>query len=211
MADMTNSIFISRPTSGDVVELIMADHRLFEQLLRECRRSDRDRDATRQALAELLVAHAEAEEAQVYPTLENRDAISAHKEEHSEEEHAEITEALLEFLEAKGTETQKYTDALEKLSTVVGHHTVEEELTILNPALTEVSGDVRADLGARFAADRNRLLDEGCASVAQVQALVDQAVAQGTLAPADAREQADQLKAEAKAQAEEILEQAKTD
>ena len=40
---MTTSIFVSRPTSGDVVDLILEDHRLFEDLLRECRRTDRDR------------------------------------------------------------------------------------------------------------------------------------------------------------------------
>ena len=100
-------IEIPRPTSGDVIELILDDHRLFEDLLRECRRSDADRAAARQALAELLVAHAVAEEEKVYPDLRRARAIGAHEEEHSEEEHAEINEALLAFLEAKGTDTQK--------------------------------------------------------------------------------------------------------
>ena len=31
---------IPRPTSGDVLDLILADHRLFEDLIRECRRND---------------------------------------------------------------------------------------------------------------------------------------------------------------------------
>ncbi|MCA1782726.1 MAG: hemerythrin domain-containing protein [Dermatophilaceae bacterium] len=206
---MTTSIFISRPTSGDVVDLILEDHRLFEDLLRECRRTDRDRAASRQALAELLVAHAEAEEQHVYPTLRRKDAISEHEEEHGEEEHADITEALLEFLEAKGTDTQKYDDAVEKLSSVVAHHAVEEELTILNPALTEISADARAELGRTFALARNRLLDAGCASVGQVRALLERAVVEGTLAPAPAREEAEQIKSDAKAEAEEVLEGAK--
>ena len=206
---MTTSIFVSRPTSGDVVDLILEDHRLFEDLLRECRRTDRDRAASRQALAELLVAHAEAEETHVYPKLRRKDAITDHEAEHGEEEHADITEALLEFLEAKGTDTQKYDDALEKLSSVVAHHSVEEELTILNPARTEVSADVRADLGRQWASARNRLLDAGCASVAQVRALLERAVVEGTLAPADAREEAEEIKDEAKDRAEEILEAAK--
>lgn len=206
---MANSIFVSRPTAGDVVELILDDHRLFEDLLRECRRTDRDRAASRQALAELLVAHAEAEEQHVYPKLRYKRAIGTHEEEHGEEEHADITEALLEFLEAKGTDTQKYDDALEKLSTVVGHHSVEEELTILNPALTEVSGTVRAELGAAWCAARNRLLDEGCASVEQVRAILRRAVAEGAIAPADAREEAEDIKAEAKEKAEQVEEDAK--
>lgn len=208
---MANSIFVFRPTSGDIVELILADHRLFEDLLRECRRTDRDREASRKALAELLVAHAEAEESHVYPKLRRKRAIGSHEEEHGEEEHADITEALLEFLEAKGTDTQKYDDALEKLSTVVGHHAVEEELTILNPALTEVSGTVRAELGAAWATARNRLLDEGCASIPQVRAILERAVSEGTIAPADAREEAEEIKTKAKKKAEKVEEDAKKD
>lgn len=206
---MTTSMFVSRPTSGDVVDLILEDHRLFEDLLRECRRTDRDRAASRQALAELLVAHAEAEEHHVYPKLRRKDAISAHEAEHGEEEHADITEALLEFLEAKGTDTQKYEDALERLSSVVAHHSVEEELTILNPARTEVSADARAELGREWAVARNRLLDAGCASVGQVRAMLERAVAEGTLAPAPAREEAERITSDAKDEAEEVLEQAK--
>lgn len=206
---MTTSIFVSRPTSGDVVDLILEDHRLFEDLLRECRRTDRDRAASRQALAELLVAHAEAEEHHVYPRLRRKDAISEHEQEHGEEEHADINEALLAFLEAKGTDTQKYEDALEELSSVVAHHAVEEELTILNPALTEISADTRAELGRAFAQARNRLLDAGCASAAQVRALLEKAVVEGALAPAPAREEAEEIEAEAKERAEEVLEEAK--
>ena len=126
-----NTPWIAQPTTGDVVELILADHRTFEDLLRECRRDDRDRAAARSALAELLVAHAEAEETEVYPTLRAKRTISAHKEEHGEHEHAEILEALLDFLDAKGTTTTKYDDALEELSKVVAHHSggARESLT----------------------------------------------------------------------------------
>ena len=39
-----SDIDIPRPTQGDVIELILDDHRRFEDLLRECRRTDADRD-----------------------------------------------------------------------------------------------------------------------------------------------------------------------
>ena len=87
----------------------------------------------------MLVAHATAEEEKVYPTLRKDRAISEHEEEHGEEEHAEIIEALLEFLQAEGTDSQKYDDALEDLATVVNHHSNEEEQTILNPSREDVS------------------------------------------------------------------------
>ena len=202
-------IEIPRPTSGDVIELILDDHRLFEDLLRECRRSDADRAAARQALAELLVAHAVAEEEKVYPDLRRARAIGAHEEEHSEEEHAEINEALLAFLEAKGTDTQKYDDALEELATAVNHHAGEEETDILNPAREDLSIDRRGSLGVAWAKRRNQLLEEGCASAEQVAALLAEAVDEGVLAPEEAREEADAVKDAAKAKAKEIEEAAK--
>ncbi|MEO5610710.1 MAG: hemerythrin domain-containing protein [Ornithinibacter sp.] len=202
-------IEIPRPTSGDVVELILTDHRLFEDLLRECRRPEADRDDARTALAEVLVAHATSEEELVYPTLRKARAIGTHEEEHGEEEHAEITEALLAFLDAKGTDTEKYDEALEDLATVVNHHSNEEEQTILTPAREDVGDDRRAELGVTWATRRNQLLEAGCASRAQVAALLAEDVAEGTIAPADVREEAEGIKAAAKEEAKALEEAAK--
>ena len=202
-------IEIPRPTSGDVVELILTDHRLFEDMLRECRRPEADRDAARTALAEVLVAHATSEEELVYPTLRKARAIGTHEEEHGEEEHAEITEALLAFLDAKGTDTEKYDEALEELATVVNHHSNEEEQSILTPAREDVGEDRRADLGVAWATRRNQLLEAGCASRAQVAGLLAEDVADGTIAPADVREEAEAIKAAAKEEAKALEEAAK--
>jgi hemerythrin superfamily protein len=206
-----SEIDIPRPTSGDVLERILEDHRLFEDLLRLARRNDTDREAARHALAEVLVAHATAEEEEVYPTLRRGRAITAHEEEHGEEEHAEIIEALLEFLQAKGTDTQKYDDTLEKLATVVNHHSNEEEQTIINPSREDVSLERREELGIAWLTRRNQLLEQGCASPEQVAALLEEAVDEGTLAPEEAREEADAITAAAKAEAKEIEESAKED
>ncbi len=206
-----SEIEIPRPTSGDVLERILEDHRLFEDLLRLARRNDTDREAARHALAEVLVAHATAEEEKVYPTLRRGRAITAHEEEHGEEEHAEIIDALLEFLAAKGTDTQKYDDALEELATAVNHHSNEEEQTIINPSREDVCLDRREELGIAWLTRRNQLLEEGCASPEQVAALLEEAVDEGTLAPESAREEADAVTAAAKAKAKEIEESAKED
>ena len=203
---------IPRPTGGDVIELILDDHRLFEHLLREARRTDTDRGAARQALAEVLVAHAESEEEEVYPTLRSAaDGITDHEAEHGEEEHAEITEALLRFLRVGGTTGEDYDEGLEELATVVNHHSNEEEQTILNPAREEVDGATRERLGAAWAARRNELLDEGCASVEQVSALLQASVDDGTLAPEEAREAAETVTSAAKDTAEAIEDAAKRD
>lgn len=177
---------IPRPVSGDVVDLILDDHRLFETLMREMRDSSSDREAVRQAFCDVLVAHGEAEEEKVYPRLRYKDAIGKEEEHHGEEEHAEINEALLALMECKGTDTQKFEDAVEKMNEVLQHHLTEEELTILNPAREEVSEKDREALGTAFLEIRGQILDKGV-TIADVEKLVKRAHQEGLL-PADEEE-----------------------
>ncbi|MGH3361086.1 MAG: hemerythrin domain-containing protein [Nocardioides sp.] len=174
-------IDLGRPVSGDVIELILDDHRLFESLLRDLRDSSADRDAIRKAFATLHVAHAEAEERHVYPKLRRKRAIDEHEAEHGQEEHAEGHEALLAVLELKGTDTQAFDDAVEGLATAVNHHLTEEELTILNPARDEVGPQVRAELGEKFARERNAQVDADCGRADNVRRIVEAARKTGLL------------------------------
>jgi hypothetical protein len=175
------TIDLGRPVSGDVIDLILDDHRLFESLLRDLRDTSLDRDAVRKAFATLHVAHAEAEEKYVYPKLRRKHAIGEHEAEHGQEEHAEGHEALLAVLELKGTDTQGFDDAVEKLAAAVNHHLTEEELTILNPAREDVGPRVRTELGEKFAGERNAQVDAGCGSVENVRRIVDAARKAGVL------------------------------
>jgi hemerythrin superfamily protein len=172
---------LGHPIAGDVVELILDDHRRFETLLRQLRDSSSDRDAVRQAFAALHVAHAEAEEKHVYPTLRKKRAITAHEEEHGEEEHAEGNQALLAVLELKGTDTQAFDDAVEELAKAINHHLTEEELTILNPARDEVSDQAKAELGLKFATERNAQIEADCGRIENVRAIVARAEKAGLL------------------------------
>lgn len=160
------------PTDGDVVEVILADHHRFEELLRDLRDSTSDRDAVRQTFATLHVAHAEAEENEVYPSLRDEDAITEHEKDHGKEEHAEGNEALLKVLEADELEGEEFDDLVEKLAEKVNHHLTEEELTILNPAREEVPAEERARLGAAFLKARNKLIESDCGSVENVRRIV---------------------------------------
>ncbi len=178
---------LGRPVAGDVVELILDDHRRFETLLRQLRDSSSDRDAVRSAFSALHVAHAEAEEKHVYPTLRRTRAINSDEEEHSEEEHAEGHQALLAVLELKGTDTQAFDDAVEELAKKVNHHLTEEELTILNPAREEVSERAKAELGLAFATERNAQLDADCGRIENVRSIVARAEKEGVL-PAEGEE-----------------------
>jgi hemerythrin superfamily protein len=180
LATMT-AIDLGRPVQGDVIDLILDDHRRFEALLRDLRDRSQDRDAVRQAFSALHVAHALAEERHVYPKLRKKRAVGEHEAEHGEEEHAEGHEALLKVLELKGTDTQAFDDAVEELAGVVNHHLTEEELTILNPAREEVGPQVLADLGEQFATERNRQIDDGCGSLTHVRRIVAEARREGLL------------------------------
>ncbi|MDX6372778.1 MAG: hypothetical protein QOD98_1766 [Nocardioidaceae bacterium] len=184
-------IDLGRPTQGDVIDLILNDHRRFEALLRDLRDSTSDRDDVRRALATLHTAHAIAEEQHVYPRLRRRDAITEHEAEHGEEEHAEGHEAMLAVLELKGTDTQAFDDAVEELARVVNHHLTEEELTILNPAREEVGERLRAELGEKFAAERNQQIDDGCGSITQIRGLVAAARREGLLDEGDEDEESE--------------------
>ncbi|HSP59723.1 MAG TPA: hemerythrin domain-containing protein [Ornithinimicrobium sp.] len=175
---------IPRPVSGDVVDLILEDHRLFESLMREMRDSTADRAGARAAFADVLIAHGEAEEEEVYPRLKRRtEDVGEHEVEHGEEEHAEINEALLALLECVGTDTQKFDDAVEAMNEVLQHHLTEEELTILNPAREDVAEEERRALGEKFLAARGTQLDQGCGSLENVRRIVEEARREGLLAP----------------------------
>ena len=94
---------------------------------------------------------------------------------------------------------------------MVNHHSNEEEQTILNPSREDVSLERREELGIAWLTRRNQLLEQGCASEEQVAAKFEQAVDEGTLAPEDAREEADAIKAEAKEKAKAVEKAAKQD
>jgi len=166
---------IPRPSEGDIVDLILTDHRLFEDLLRELRDVTSDRRRVVATMAELLVAHGEAEESKVYPSLKKKDAIDDDEVEHGAKEHDEGYQTLLPLLESAAVDTEEFSDAIHEFSETLLHHLDEEERDILNPARTDVGDDDRARLGAAWATERNRLLDEGCGSVDDVRRLVREA------------------------------------
>lgn len=163
---------ILQHTGGDVVEVILADHRWFEEALRELRDVESDRAAVLADLATVLIAHAEAEESKVYPQLRKKDAIDADEVEHSEHEHDEGNEALLELMEVADTASEEFSDKTHELSEALSHHLDEEERDVLNPARTDVSQQIRDNLGADFAAERARLIDAGAGSIENVRKLV---------------------------------------
>ncbi|MEU4390078.1 hemerythrin domain-containing protein [Kribbella sp. NPDC023855] len=166
---------ILQHTGGDVVEIILADHRWFEEALRELRDVQADRAAVLADLATVLIAHAEAEESKVYPALRKKDAIDAEEVEHSEHEHDEGNEALLALMEVADPQSEEFSEKTHELSEALSHHLDEEERDVLNPARTEVGEDTRTQLGEAFATERARLIESGCGSIENVRKVVEAA------------------------------------
>ncbi|WP_156756039.1 hemerythrin domain-containing protein [Actinokineospora pegani] len=161
-------------TTTDVIDLILADHRRFEDLFRGLRDRTNDRAKLLGELAQVLVAHAEAEESEVYPALRRYKNVDDDEVEHGAEEHAEGHVALLELMEVQDTSSDKWEDALEELVTNINHHLDEEERTILNDARDTVAVARRQELGERFTKVRAERMEAGCGSIEHVRELVAQ-------------------------------------
>jgi hemerythrin-like domain-containing protein len=128
------------------------------------------------------VAHAEAEESQVYPTL--RSTVPKDEEgevAHGREEHAEGHEELLALLEIDDLDSEEFSEQLEEVSEVVMHHLDEEEREVLNLAREHVATDVRDELGRAFMRERATQLATGPGSIDNVRRLVDEARQEGLL------------------------------
>jgi hemerythrin-like domain-containing protein len=167
--------------TDDVVDLILADHREFEDLLRALRNREEDRRTRLSELADLLVAHAEAEEGEVYPKLERKAPEEAEEIAHGAEEHADGHVALLALLVAAGEDTDAFEEALEELSETVLHHLDEEERDVLNAARENVDLEVRAELGRAFIRRRAELLEDHPGAEVNVRMLVEKARQEGLL------------------------------
>ncbi|MEV7140584.1 hemerythrin domain-containing protein [Streptomyces tauricus] len=161
------------PETRDVVELILEDHRKMEDLFRQMRSVEADRASALKEFADLLIAHALAEEAKVYPALKRYQDIDDEEVEHGEEEHEEGNKALLALLEVDEIGSDEWDEKLEELVEAIAHHTDEEERTILNGARENVAMGRREELGAAFLEERAQRLKSGCGSVDNVREIVE--------------------------------------
>ncbi|MFJ6855506.1 hemerythrin domain-containing protein [Streptomyces sp. NPDC091271] len=156
----------------DVVAVILEDHRTMEGLLRRMRSVEEDRGAALRDFAALLIAHGEAEEAEVYPALKRFRNVDNEEVEHGEEEHHEGNEALLALMEVEEVGSDEWDEKLEELATAVTHHLDEEERTILNGARENVPDKRRTELGRVFLRDREKHLKADCGHIDSVRAVV---------------------------------------
>ena len=144
--------------SGDVVDLIMQDHREVERLFDELKENPEKRPNLLPVLTTLLTAHSRAEEAEVYPVAA---AEAGEKEEvsHSQQEHIEADQLLAKLVKTDPASAD-FDKALQNLVDAVSHHVEEEETKVLPGMRANLSDQRRTELGEAFAASRKEHLGE---------------------------------------------------
>jgi hemerythrin superfamily protein len=155
--------------TGDVVDLIMADHREVERLFEELKQHPEKRPLLVPVVSALLVAHSRAEEAEVYPVAKT-EAHETEEVAHSQHEHEEAEE-LLVTLQETDPQSPQFDVALQKLVDAVTHHVQEEESTVLPGMRTRLDDARRQELGTAFATSRAAHLGDrpGQASKAELE------------------------------------------
>ncbi|WP_010539627.1 hemerythrin domain-containing protein [Dietzia alimentaria] len=120
---MTNT-----PTTGDVVDILTADHREMVGLL-ELIEETAD-PAERRALADSataeVVRHSVAEELFVYPAYEREVPNGADEVEHDKEEHQELEE-VMKTLEDQDAGSAEFIATVKRFKELLDHHADDEE------------------------------------------------------------------------------------
>jgi hemerythrin superfamily protein len=158
--------------SRDVLDLILDDHREMERLFRALRNRDENRQARLRELADLLIAHAEAEEREVYPVLKREAPAERDEIAHSYEEHEDGHEALAALQEISDGDQDEFEERLEELVETVTHHLDEEERDVLNAARENVDEETRKKLGDAFLQARNELIAQQPGEPEKVRELI---------------------------------------
>lgn len=133
----------------NVIEMIMADHRDVEMIFEKLRKQPENRPALVAELAAKFVAHARAEEAEVYPELAKADPGERGEVHHGIEEHHEAEELLATLMET-GPDRPEFTTVLERMVKAVEHHVEEEESDILPAMAKAISADKLVEMGRVF-------------------------------------------------------------
>lgn len=137
-------------TSGDIITLILDDHKELKRLIKVLKNADADpgdRFAAFEEFAPLLTIHAKPEEQTLYVKMKNDSELRAEGME-GEIEH-QIAEKLLN--EAKSTTDEDLWCARVKvLAELVEHHIKEEENTLLPDYKKRSDLQTRIQLGETF-------------------------------------------------------------
>jgi hemerythrin superfamily protein len=182
---------------GNVVDLIMNDHRELERLFDQLQNQPETRANTLPVMISLLTAHSRAEEAEVYPAA--TEAGIDEDVEHSQKEHLEADQ-LAAALAATPVDAPDFEEKLTKLVDAVKHHVEEEETTVLPGMRNGLPTDRLDSLGEAFLTSRETHLGEMPADITKAE--LEQQAANANLSGTSGQSK-DELAESLKAAAEE--------
>lgn len=146
---------------GDVVALILADHKPLKKLLaimKDDRKSVAQRKKAFEEFAPLLIAHAKPEERSLYKYMK-RD-IDLREEGFAAEVEHQLADQLIE--EARRTSDEEQMAArIKVLAEIVEHHLKEEEKEILPDVKRQTNAKERASLAEKYTLLRREIQAEG--------------------------------------------------
>ena len=142
---------------GDLIDLIMQDHREIERLFDQLDRHPARRPLLLPLLSALLVAHDRAEEEEIYPVA--REAGGTDQITRSQKEHLTAEDLLVKLEQADALEAT-FDTVLTELVDVVTAHFREEEGQVL-PLMRERLGEGQlASLAKAFIVSREKHFGE---------------------------------------------------
>lgn len=140
-------------TTGDVIDILTADHREMVGLLEMI--EDTTDPAERRALTDSAIAevvrHSVAEELFVYPAYERAVPDGAEEVEHDKDEHQELEEVMkkLEGMDAGGAE---FLATIKHFKELLEHHADDEESDQFPKMRRHLTADELLDLGRKVEA-----------------------------------------------------------
>lgn len=152
-------------TQTDVVTLILADHREVERIFETLREDQEARPQAVLQLRALMLAHSEAEEAIVYPTLkpemedEPSEEVEGDKIDEAYDEHAEA-EQLLDELADTDPESEDFDSVLADVMESINHHVEDEESDLLPRLRDMLQGDEMQRIMSEFHRVRMEILEQ---------------------------------------------------
>jgi hemerythrin superfamily protein len=135
----------------DLIDAIIADHRVFESVFVELEMSGDPRlrrDLVEHVIAE-LVRHSVAEEQYLYPTARKALPDGDEVADHEIEEHAEA-EKVMKALDGTDVTDPKFDELLSELIADIRHHLDEEEGDLLPRLRNACDAEDLRELGKKF-------------------------------------------------------------
>ena len=157
---------------GEWLSLVLEDHAQIEMAfaaLQAAASAGRRLEAQRE-LAEILMAHAIAEESVLYPALALHDAKSCAETAYGEQSTVKIQMAALEELDPMSRE---YAKQLEQIRADVAHHIYQEESTWFLELQARLSPADEARLTGRYLEEFERYLGGGGSTALSEDDVID--------------------------------------